>query len=118
MWLEVDPKRMRANLNVRPFSVAHNLAHHPLFDLPRLIELARRLPEGSVEYNAGDLPVEQDPAKTPRNGLSIAETLKRIETCKSWMALKWVEQDPSYKEILDACLDEINAVCSHVAPGM
>jgi hypothetical protein len=103
---------MRENLNVRPFTIAHNLTHEPLFQLPRLIELARALPESDVEYNAGDLPVELDPSKTPRNGLSIAETLHRIETCRSWMALKWVERDPSYGALLRECLDQIDM------PGM
>ena len=41
-----------------------------------------------IEYNAGNLSVSQDPALTPMNGLSISETLRRIEECESWMALK------------------------------
>src|SRR5262245_63771662 len=80
----------------RPFVVRHRLTDHPLFALPRLIELARMLPEDRVEYNAGDVPVSLDPARTPRTGLSIDETIRRIEECRSWMVFKNVERDPEY----------------------
>jgi ribosomal protein L16 Arg81 hydroxylase len=50
-----------------------------------------------------------DPRLTPRNGLSIEETIRRIEDCKSWMVLKRVEQVPEYKSVLDAWLDEVAA---------
>jgi cupin-like protein len=85
----------------------HRLANHSLFDLARLAELAISLPPASVEYNAGDLPISVDPLKTPHTGLSIEETVRRIEQCRSWMVLKNVEQDPEYRELLLDCLREI-----------
>lgn len=91
----------------RPAALRHALAGHPLFALDRLIDLARALPAQSIEYNAGDLPVGQDPALTPRTGLSAEETLRRIAECGSWLALKNVEQAPAYRELLDACLAEV-----------
>jgi hypothetical protein len=78
------------------------------------VELARRLPPETVEYNAGDLPITQDPRAMPRTGLSIEETIRRITDCRSWMVLKRVEVDPEYKRVLDDCLDQI---APH-APGM
>src|SRR5262245_3957931 len=78
----------------RPFLMHHRLGDHSLFDLTRLAELATLLPPTSVEYNAGDLPISVDPQKTPHTGLSIEETVRRIEQCRSWMVLKNVEQDP------------------------
>jgi hypothetical protein len=77
------------------------------FELPQLLALSRRLPVDSVEYNAGTLVPGQDPALTPCNGLSVAETIERIEHCQSWLVLKHVERDPLYKALMDACLDDL-----------
>ena len=89
------------------FTIQHHLADLVAFDLPHLLALSRRLPADSVEYNAGTLIPGQDLALTPHNGLSIEETIERIEHCQSWLVLKHVERDPVYKALLDACLDEI-----------
>lgn len=102
-----DANEFQRSFNREPFFVEHRLAGHPLFDLPRLIELARALPQDRVEYNAGDLPLTQDPTRTPRNGLSVEETIRRIEECRSWMVLKNVEVDPDYGRLLDECLDPV-----------
>lgn len=96
-----------ADFNRRPFLIRHHLCGHSLFQLPRLLELARQLPEASVEYNAGNADLSQDPTRTPRNGLSIEETVRRIAECKSWMVLKNVEQAPEYRDLLNACLAEV-----------
>ena len=117
-YLEVDPEVVRQRFDREPFLVAHSLQQHPLLQLPRLIELARTLPEDSVEYNSGKLELNQPAALTPRNGLSIEQTLYEIETCGSWMVLKNVEQDEKYRELLDTCLDEIQPLIEAVAPGM
>jgi hypothetical protein len=90
----------------------HSLIGDPLFSLEALVGLAGRLPPDSVEYNAGDLSVDVDPAKTPANGLSIEETIRRIRDCKSWMVLKNVEQDPRYAAVLDRCLAEVDVATS------
>ena len=87
----------------------HTLIDDPIFSLEALAGLASRLPKSSVEYNAGDVPLDADPSATPSTGLSIDETIRRINECKSWMVLKNVEQDPPYKAALDRCLAEIDA---------
>jgi hypothetical protein len=107
--LRLDSDEMHASFGTAAFLVGHRLAGHPLFELPRLVELAQRLPGTQVEYNAGDLPVSQDPARTPRNGLSAEETVRRIETCRSWLVLKDVQSAPEYRELLERCLAEVGA---------
>ena len=116
--LTVDREVFGAYFDRKPFHVAHALADHPLFALPRLMELARWLPEPFVEYNAGALPVGVRPQDTPRNGLSPEETVRRIAECGSWMVLKRVEQDPEYGGLLDRCLDEVAAQAGPAAPRM
>jgi len=116
--LDIDANTFLADFDRRPFLIRHRLSEHALFALPRLIELARALPEKQVEYNAGECPISLDPTKTPRNGLSIEETIRRIEECRSWLVLKFVETDPAYSDLLDECLGEIGATAEPLRLGM
>jgi len=116
--LQIQPSEFQQKFNRQPFEIRHSLCDHPLFELPRILELARTLPEVDIEYNAGALPVNQDPTLTPRNGLSPEETIRRIEECQSWMVLKRVQKDPEYGALLNACLDEIRPMSEAICPGM
>ncbi|MCI0637551.1 MAG: hypothetical protein L0Y72_10965 [Gemmataceae bacterium] len=116
--LDIDAAEFKENFDRRPFLIRHHLCEHPLFVLPRVLELARTLPEHNVEYNAGNLEISQDPRQTPRNGLSIEETVRRIKECKSWMVLKYVETDPDYRDLLLGCLAEVGVHSEPIRPGM
>jgi hypothetical protein len=116
--LDIDPASFRAGFNQTPFLIGHSLCQHPLFALDRLLELARTLPEECIEYNAGKLPVSISHAETPRNGLSPAETVRRIAECKSWLVMKYVERDPEYKALLDECLAQVAEHSEAICPGM
>jgi ribosomal protein L16 Arg81 hydroxylase len=117
-FLTLDEEVFRSQFPEKPFLVRHSLKEHPLFQLSRLIELARSLPEDKVEYNAGDVDVNQDPDKTPRTGLSVEETIKRIEEANSWMVLKYVDIDPEYHDLLTQCMDEVGELSESITPGM
>lgn len=116
--LQFDGKELEADFGRFPFLITHRLAQHPLFKLERLVELSRRMPKDSVEYNAGNVGTNHDPTKTPQTGLSIEETVRRIKEANSWMVLKNVEQDPEYEALLARCLDEIKPHSELVDPGM
>lgn len=88
----------------------HNLASHPLLQLPALVELATRLVPQHVEHNHGDLPIGIDPQNVPAPELSIAETIRSIEENGSWMALKFIENVPEYRQLLTETLAEIAPV--------
>lgn len=102
----------------RPILIGHDLAEHPLLQLDALAALAQRIRPIDAEYNRGDLPVGLDPKDTPSNGLSIAETIRRIEQCGSWMVLKFVEQDPLYRQLLAETLAELEDVVRPSTGGM
>ena len=91
----------------RPGKLSHGLAGHPLLTLEALVELGKRLPRSSVEYNAGDLPYGVDPDKVSHTGLSVEDTIRGIEECGSWMVLKNVDQDPAYKALVEEALAEL-----------
>ena len=101
MSLAIDQDTFNAQFARTPFLLPHRLARHTLFSLACLVELSKRLPASQVEYNAGEVPVGLDPARTPRNGLTPEETIRRIAECRSWLVLKHVEQDPAYRLLLD-----------------
>lgn len=116
--LNADPQLFAEKFSREPFLIGHSLCSHPLFNLDRLLELSRSLPEECVEYNAGEIPTSIEHSQTPRNGLSVDETIRRIAECKSWMVLKYVERDPAYQSLLNDCLAEIRPHSEKVAPGM
>jgi hypothetical protein len=116
--LDLEPATFRAGFDRTPFLIRHALANHPLFDVPRLLELAARLPESCIRYGTGDVPVATKLYGGARTGLSVAETLTRIDECCSWMVLKFVEQVPEYGALLDECLDEVETLSEPLAPGM
>jgi len=102
----------------RPVVLSHGLAGHPLLQLDALAALAGRIRPVDAEYNRGDVPVGLDPGETPANGLSIEETIRRIEQCGSWMVLKFVDQDPLYRALLEETLAELEPVVRPVTGRM
>ncbi|HKQ78945.1 MAG TPA: cupin-like domain-containing protein [Blastocatellia bacterium] len=116
--LDIDGETFRANFNRAPFLIRHHLAGHPLFSIERLIELANRLPEEKVKYNEADISVATGLYEGPRTGLSVQETIRRIEECRSWMVINNVELDPEYRQLLDRCLDEVQFFSESIDPGM
>ncbi|WP_336980344.1 transcriptional regulator [Altererythrobacter fulvus] len=89
-----------------PHKLRHNLPDNPLLALDALAALGESLPESSVEYNRGDLPIgiEDKPGAT---GLTIGDTIRRIHETNSWAVLKNIEQNPAYAELLGALLAEL-----------
>lgn len=116
--LEIDAAKFAAKFTREPFLIGHRLCEHPLFQVERLLELARRLPAQSIEYNAGTIPMSIAHDQTPLNGLSAEETIRRIAECQSWMVLKYVEQDGEYGGLLADCLAEVRPHSEPIAPGM
>jgi hypothetical protein len=90
-----------------PHKLNHQLRDHPLLTLDALARLGERLPETSVEYNKGDLPTGVDPASDITNGLSIGDTIRNVETSRSWAVLKNIEQDADYQMLLLSLLGEL-----------
>lgn len=98
--------RFAAHYPEGPHILRHNLTAHPLLEIEALAQLAERLPITSVEYNRGDLPIGVD-GKPGSNGLTIAETIRRVAEAESWAVLKNIEQAPAYEDLLLGLLEEI-----------
>ena len=118
-FVDVDAQTLRSHFDRKPFLFPHCISAHPVFSLPRLVALARSLRAEFVEYNSGTIPISlPDWLDTPYSGLSVEDSLRQLAEVCSWISLKRAEADSDYKEVLDRCLDEIEAVVADAAPGL
>ena len=90
--------------------LTHRLLQHPLMELESLAQLGEQLPEKSLEYNRGDLPIGIRPEDVPKTGLTIGETIRKIDSANSWCVLKNIEQIPTYRDLLLTLLGELEDV--------
>jgi D-lyxose ketol-isomerase len=93
----------------RPFELKHGLSDHPLFTLPRLVELAKSLPRDRIEFNSGKVAVGVKPEDVPKIDMPAEEVIRKIETANAWMVIKFVNEDAAYNELLKAFVEEANA---------
>jgi hypothetical protein len=100
----LDPTALDTKFPNETFAIRHRYAGHPLFTLPRLIELLRTLPRDRIEFNSGKAAINQDPNATPMLDMSPEDIVRRIETSGAWMVLKHVEEDPAYRTVIDDVL--------------
>ena len=105
--LNLPKDKMAGEFPERPFAIGHDLADHPLFALPRLIELANSMDRDRIEYSSGDLQPNQAAYDAPKIDLSVEETIRQIEHCHAWMVIKNVEHDREYRGFLEAALAEV-----------
>jgi hypothetical protein len=106
---QFDQETFRAGFPHKGFKTKHQLCDHPLFELSRLEKLIRFLPQDKVEYHSGAVGFTVQKRTYPSNGLSIADTIRRIEEVPSWVVLRNVEADPEYHELLHTMLAEVRA---------
>ena len=99
-------ERFAAHYPEVPHVLSHGLRDHPLLNLEALAQLSGRLPDSSIEYNRGDLPIGVD-GKPERPAIPVGETIRRIAETGSWAVLKNIEQDPAYAKLLSDLLEEL-----------
>ena len=92
-----------------PHMLRHQLNDDARLTLDALAHLAEALPDKSIEYNRGDLPLGVDPDAEVSNGLSIADTIRTVDTNHSWAVLKNIEQVPEYRALLMDLLAELQS---------
>jgi hypothetical protein len=113
--ITLDAETARTKFLKEAFTLKHQLVGHPLFTLPRLVELAKSLPRDRIEYNSGKVAVGVKPEDVPRIDMPPEEVIKSIETANAWMVIKRVEQDPAYRAVLDAFVREANLAAGRTA---
>ncbi|MEH1778652.1 MAG: cupin-like domain-containing protein [Nostoc sp.] len=110
--IAADTPDFRDKFNHSPFMFSHNLVGHPLFEIPRLVELANTLfPKGQIfSFGSGNSPGlkwGQIPNRKP-----IVEVLSHIGESDSCVMFKSAHIDPEYKALLDKTLIELEDITS------
>ncbi len=108
----IEAEDLSERFNNRSFQFNHNLAGNPLFSLPRLEQLAKRLLEDrtrrNVRWQSSDSPVDAGwnvPTKTELE--SLDQAIAGLGDSNSWILLYSVQRDPEYRSLLDDLMAEI-----------
>lgn len=110
--LVLPSPEFRGQFDKRPFEFEHRLASHPLFQLPRLLELARSTRAnrpGDLYYDAGEIRIDQRWSETGPKTISVEHAMENIESTGAWIILKRVERDPEYAQLLGDCMAEVES---------
>ena len=101
---EGEPELFRERFNRKSFEYRHALADHPLFELPRIADLAMTLwgtGKGLVTMKSGDTSVGGGWTDMPGKSMSLVKAIRELPESGAWLMLKNVFLDPEYKELMD-----------------
>jgi hypothetical protein len=104
--IEGEQSVFQEKFNRMSFQFSHYLADHPLFDLPRLIEVAKGMTRPDVYFDAGEVRVNQRWNEVPATELTPDQLIERIENAGAWILLKRANRDPRYAAILNQGLSD------------
>jgi hypothetical protein len=107
--LNLRPELFRSSFNRQHFVLHHELAGQPLFELPRLIELARDTAAqrpSDLYYDAGVTDLNERWGSSPAQ-FPVDETIRRIDEAGAFIILKRAEHDPAYAKLLDRCMSDL-----------
>ena len=113
-WDGFDPWRIQA--------VRHRLSDHPLLQPDQLVALGKRF-QGSTRLftfnnqDGADANFD-DVGRLYPNHKSAADTLQGINDAKAWMLLRHVQEDPTYRSLVDLAMDPIQPLIERRDPGM
>ena len=100
----------RPHFNKAPFQFLHNLADHPLFTLPRLLQLAKTTRQErprDLYYDANSkVRVDQRWDQMGPKPFVVEEALDRIENSGAWVTLHQAQKDPEYGALFHQCMRE------------
>ncbi len=117
-WIVADPQQFAEKFNRKSFEVFHNLASHPLFQLPHLMALAERTLKShpaTLHYDVGDIKPGQRWDTIAASPFSATEALDRIENSGAWIVFNSAQRDPEYRFFLDRGLAELK---EHLGPDI
>src|SRR5258708_7097905 len=112
-WIITDPNEAREKFNQHSFEVGHCLSSHPLFQLPKLLELAERTARsrpGDLYFDMGEVRPGQRWDEIPEARFSAVEAMQQLESSDAWFIFRHTQRDPEYKELFDRGLKEIKEI--------
>ncbi len=112
-WIITDLKAAREKFDRHSFEVSHRLASHPLFQLPKLLELAERTAKSRPDdlyFDMGEIRPGQRWDQIPEARFSAVEAMQQLESSDAWFIFRHTQRDPEYNELFDRGLGEIKEI--------
>ncbi len=106
--LELNGREFTGAFGQAPLAVEHRLADHPLMRLDAIADLADVFP-GRIERHRGDQSLVV-PGGAPDLDDSPSAMVRGIESNGCWMVFWYIEQVPEYRQLLDECVDQAEAL--------
>lgn len=103
---ELQAGDFRSKFDKLSYEFQHRLTDNPLFELPALIDLTRRLPGAKTHYDAGTAQPHYRWSEMPACPLTVEEILHQIETANAWFFIKIDDDVPDYGRVLDNLMGE------------
>jgi hypothetical protein len=116
-FLILDQEQCHRDIGHREFGVRHALRGHPLFTLEALAKLADGLPANAIERHAADQQLLV-PGGQVRLPSKPSDTVRNIHINGSWMVMWNLEQNESYRRVIDAVLDQAAPLLPRRETGM
>jgi hypothetical protein len=95
----------KESFNKSSYSFEHSLAAHPLFALPRLVQLAQSIP--NTHFDLGDIKINQRFDQRAAPDVSLLEAMDNIDRSGLWMIIRHADRDPEYRQLLDQFMREL-----------
>jgi hypothetical protein len=116
--LEIDATAFSDAFARRSIAIRHTLVDHPLFTIDAMAELADRLPPESVRRERGNLPLVNPDAYVDVGEGPPSATIRDVERNGFRISLRDIQQDRTYAELIDECLDEVDELLKNREGGM
>lgn len=120
--LQASGEEFKRSFNLHPFKFNHTLQRSGLFEIPRIVELAKRMLEKNGDYCAlnfrngtigrkfGDDPEDAKLSASERSE-QLDETVSHLGDSSTWIKLVRVQNyDPDYAEVLNAVTCELESL--------
>jgi hypothetical protein len=110
---------MAADLGIAPFAVRHHVGpQHPLLTRDALIARAADWPSRLARHRSGNVPIVMPTMAADRLDADAADVLRDIDHNSCWLVLWELERSPRYSDLLDECLDPVDALVGTREGGM
>lgn len=102
-----------------PAMLRHGLMDQPLLSFEALAKAALELPAEFVERRIANAPNGGEFAMDRSDDADVATVIHSINTSGNWVMLRFVEQLPAYRDLLDRVMAEIDpAILPSTGPGL
>lgn len=112
-WIVTGPEAAEEKFNRQSFEVSHRLSSHPLFQLPRLLELAERTIRSRPEdlyFDMGQVQTGQRWDQIPEAKFSAVQAMQQLESSDAWFLFRHAQRDAEYAELFERGLREIKEI--------